>query len=161
MTSPFAAPSRSLLPPVREGTARRAPRADWRPGPPTAGPCASVVLPDDSPVLAGVRRLHGQLSAGQLEEAREVLADQAPDQSALDPIRELSRAGVDLVTAERRLVSALRILQRPAGRSRLWVPIHDLDRQAAFAGEDEHAGAVRVVDGSVRTWLVVRHQPPG
>ena len=48
----------------------------------------SVVLPRDPPVFLGVRRLHDQLSAGQLEEARQVLADQAPDQRTLDVKRE-------------------------------------------------------------------------
>src|SRR5437867_8274046 len=109
----------------------------------------SVVLPSDPPVFVGARRLHDHLSAGQLEEAHQVLADEAPDQRTLDVERELARAFVDLVSAERGLVSALRVLHRPRGRPCLGISVHDLDRHAALAREDEQPRAVRAVNGTV------------
>ena len=75
-----------------------------------------VVLPSDSPVLVGVRWLHDQLTTGQLEQARQVLADEAPDQRTFDVKRELAGSFVDFVSAERGLVPALRVLHRPRGQ---------------------------------------------
>src|SRR6266571_9304193 len=121
----------------------------------------SVMLPSNSPVFIGARRPHDQLRARQLEPARQVLAYEAPDQCALDVIREAVSAFVDLVSAERGLVSALRVLHRPRGRSCLLVSIHDLDRHAPFAREDEHPGTVGSVNVSVGIFLFEPGQPPG
>src|SRR6266571_5764212 len=119
-----------------------------------------VMLPSNTPVFIGVRRLHDQLLAGQLEQARQVLAYEAPDQCALDVIGEGVSARVDLISAERGLVSALRLLHRPGGRPCLRVSIHDLDRHAAFAREDEHPAAVRPVDLPGSASLFEPDQPP-
>src|SRR5262245_7747651 len=120
----------------------------------------SVVLPQDPPVLAWVRRLHVELVAGQLEKARQVLADEAPDERTFDVISEGPSAGVDLVAAERGLVPALRVLHGAGRRPRLLVPVHDLDRHAAFACEDEHPAAIRLVELPVRAFLFQRDEPP-
>src|SRR5260221_4143368 len=119
----------------------------------------SVVLPRDPPVFVGARRLHDQLSARQLEQARQVLADEAPDQRTLDVKRELARGFVDLVSAERGLVPGLRILHRPRGRPCLRISVHDLDRHAALAREDEQPRAVRAVNCTVSTLLFEPDEP--
>jgi glycine/D-amino acid oxidase-like deaminating enzyme len=98
--SPMAETSSLLLPSVRVFIASL-----LYPEPERA---ISVMLPSDAPVFVGARRPHDQLSAGQLEQAGQILADEAPDQGTLDVKRELARAFVDLVSAERGLVPALR-----------------------------------------------------
>src|SRR5260221_14178238 len=140
--SPMAETSSLLFPSVRVFTC-------FSPLPKRPSGRSSVVLPSDSPVLVRVRRLHDQLSSGQLEQARQVLAHEAPDQGTFDVKRELARAFVNVVPAEGGLVPTLRVLHRPRGSSCLLVSVHDLDGHAALGREDEESGAVRAVNGSI------------
>src|SRR4029079_6481214 len=105
-----------------------------RPGVSRARQCAltvssPVVLPYGAPALRRVGGLHDELVALELVDARQGLADQGADQGALDVIREGVRAFIDLESAERGLVAALRVLLRSGVRDGRRRSIHDLYRQ--------------------------------
>jgi hypothetical protein len=76
------------------------------------------VLPHGAPALRGVCGFHYELLALELVQAGKSLADQGANEAPLDVVREGVRALVDLESAERRFVAALRVLLRPCVRGR-------------------------------------------
>src|SRR5271155_1156923 len=119
----------------------------------------SLMLPGNSPVLIRASRLHDKLFAREFERARQVFADQAPYQCALDVIGKCLSV-VDLVSAKRGFVAALRILLRPNSSLCRRIAIHDLDRHVAVAGEDKQPVRVGLVSLPVCAFLFERCELP-
>src|SRR5579859_5797555 len=70
-----------------------------------------IVLPRHSPVFIWVRRLHDQVRARELVDARQLVADKRPHQCALNVKGERVSVLVDRIFAEGGFVAALRVLR--------------------------------------------------
>ena len=67
---------------------------------------------------------------------------------------------VDLIRAEGSLVAALRVLNRPALASSLWIAVHHLNRHVAIVGVDKQTRTVSFVNLPVSVWLFQPGKPP-
>src|SRR5579862_8201308 len=121
------------------------------------------MLPCHSPMFLRMSRLHDELPAGEREGARQIFADQSPHQRALDVIVKRMSTFVDLIGAERRLITTLSVLH---GRRTmrllggLGIAIHHLHRHVPIARVYEQASTVCPVNFSVRALLFEPGQSP-